>query len=410
MSLFRVVGVLFFLSLVGLICTYVYRRVVRDVTNSPLARRSAAVLLALPLVALPVIRLGFATGGVPPWVNVAVLGILGFTFFTMLTLLAVDAGRGVRNVARRYLPSANEASGAAPVAPTAASAESADDAAPPVDEGRRLFLSRAVAAGALTVSGTTSVYGMYRALTPPEITEVPVRLPGLPRALDGFTIVQLSDIHVGAMIQEKFLDVLVSKANGVRPDLIAITGDLVDGSVGQLGRYVARFQNLRAHHGVYFCSGNHDYYSGWAEWAAALPGIGFSVLRNRRVAIGDAGASFDLLGVDDLGARWGTGDYDLDKAAEGRDPERASVLLAHQPANLPQVSAKHIGLQLSGHTHGGQIFPGTMMGSLIWGDRNQGLSKFENTWQFTSRGCGFVAVPMRVGAPPEVVKLVLLAG
>ena len=384
MTLFRVLAALISLSILGLICTYVYRRLVRDTTTHRAARIAATVALMTPVVALPFVRLGFATAAVPYWLNRIVLSLMGFVLFTMLCLLVLDLVRWL--VTRRAKP--------------------APDA--PVDNPeRRLFLSRAVAVSALTVGGATSVYGAYRALTPPQVTEVPIKLPFLPKALDGFTIVQLSDIHVGAMIQEKFLDVLVEGTNGCKPDLIAITGDLVDGSPGQLGRYVARFQNLRAHHGVYFCSGNHDYYSGWEEWAAVLPGIGFNLLRNRRVAIGDAGASFDLMGVEDLGARWGGGEYDLEKTVKGRDPERASVLMAHQPANLDAVAAKRIGLQLSGHTHGGQVFPATVIGSLIWGSRNAGLSKYDGTWQFTSRGCGFVGVPMRVGSPPEIVKIVL---
>lgn len=401
MLLFRVLATLLFLSLLGVMGTYLYRRLIRDVTRHRGLRVSASVALASPVVALPLVRMGFAAR-LPVWANLVVLSALGLMLFTMMALMVFDT---IRWVARRRMKR-GEAPVSLPVA-VPVPAVGAPPSSEPADPERRLFLSRAMAAGALSMGGATSVYGLYRAMTPPQVTEVSVRLPGLPKALDGFTIVQLSDIHVGAIIQEKFLDVLVSVANGAKPDLIAITGDLVDGSPGQIGRFVARFQNLRAPRGVYFCSGNHDYYSGWEQWAQALPGIGFNVLRNRRVVIGDAGGSFDLLGVEDLGSRWGTGDYDLQKAAEGRDPERASVLLAHQPANLETVCAEGIGLQLSGHTHGGQIFPATVIGSMIWGGRNAGLSKYENTWQFTSRGCGFVGVPMRVGAPPEVVKIVL---
>lgn len=408
MTLFRVLAALISLSILGLICTYVYRRLVRDTTTHRGARIAATVALMTPVIALPFARLGFATEAVPYWLNRIVLSLMGFVLFTMLCLLVLDL---VRWVSTRRLK-------AAPVVPDAQlnadenggrlqGLSTASERTEVENPERRLFLSRAVAATALTVGGATSVYGAYRALTPPQITEVPIKLPFLPKALEGFTIVQLSDIHVGAMIQEKFLDVLVEGTNGCKPDLIAITGDLVDGSPGQLGRYVARFQNLRAPHGVYFCSGNHDYYSGWEEWAAVLPGIGFNLLRNRRVEIGDAGASFDLMGVEDLGARWGAGEYDLEKAVKGRDPQRASVLMAHQPSNLDAVAAKRIGLQLSGHTHGGQVFPATVIGSLIWGNRNAGLSKYDGTWQFTSRGCGFVGVPMRVGSPPEIVKIVL---
>ncbi len=398
MMLFRVVSGLIAISLIVLTCAYVYRRLVRDVTQRRGLRIAGMVVFFAPIVAVPVLRLRLTATSVPPALNVAVLGLLGFILFTMMALLIIDTARWVATRRFKKAPTAEDE-----MREVARDGEKA----PPENPERRLLLSRAVAAGAVTFAGGSSVYGLYSAMTPPEVTVVPVKLPGLPKALDGFTIVQLTDIHVGSIIQEKFLDMLTDVANGQRPDLIAITGDLVDGTPGQLGRYVARLQNLRAHHGVFFCSGNHDYYSGWEAWAEALPGIGFNLLRNRCVAIGDAGASFDLLGVEDLGARWGAGEYDLEKATAGRDIGRASVLMAHQPSNLPEVSAKHIGLQLSGHTHGGQLFPATVIGSMIWGSRNAGLSKYENTWQYTSRGCGFVGPPMRVGAPPEVVKIVL---
>ena len=172
----------------------------------------------------------------------------------------------------------------------------------------------------------------------------------------------------------------------------------------------ARLRNLQSRFGTYFVSGNHDYYAGWEEWSRELEGIDFEVLRNRTVSIGDPGASFDLIGVDDYGARWAPNGYDLEAAVKGRDPERASVLMAHQPSGFELAAQKKIGLQLSGHTHGGQLFPGTLVGDVIWGRRNAGWSALDGSQIYTSRGCGFVGPPMRVGAPPEVVKIILVAG
>ncbi|MBL9037539.1 MAG: metallophosphoesterase, partial [Archangium sp.] len=362
------------------IVLYVYRRMVRDVVQQRWLRAVGAVTLVALLLSFPLVRF-VAGNSTPPTVAVTLLSVVGLVLFTFLPLLVLDATRWFAT--RGTKPEL-------------------------VDPKRRLFLSRAVAAGALGVGGTTASLGLYRAFTPPEITEVPIKLAGLPKALDGLTIVQLTDIHVGSIIQEKFLDMLVTAANSARPDVVAITGDLVDGPPDRLGQYVARLANMHARYGKYFCSGNHDYYSGWESWAKVLPGLGFRVLRNERVSIGDAGASFDLLGVEDWGApRFGASDYDLEAATAGRDLERASVLMAHQPQNLDAVAEKKIGLQISGHTHGGQIFPGTIVASLAWGAANEGLSRHNGTWQYTSRGCGFVAVPMRVGAPPQIVKLVL---
>ena len=169
MLAFRVLAALISLSLLGVICTYVYRRLVRDVTARRALRIAGAIALLSPIAAVPLIRLGFATGSVPAQLTLMLLGLLGFVLFTMMSLVAIDV---VRWVAKRR----SQAPAELPQSPE-----------------RRLFLSRAVAVGALTAGGGSSVYGMYRAMTPPEVTEVPVKLPGLPKALDGFTIVQLTD-------------------------------------------------------------------------------------------------------------------------------------------------------------------------------------------------------------------------
>jgi len=375
---------------------YVYRRLVRDVTANArfraLARWTMIVLAVSALVARPVAR--WFGGAAPSWVFTPFLVWLGFALYLLLTTALLDGARAA------YLGWRSRQ--ARPVAPE-----------------RRAFLARSLATGSAAVGGGLGVFGTWSAFHAPEVTEVPVALPGLPKALDGFTIVQLTDIHVGAVIQRKFMDELVARANALKPDLIALTGDLVDGTVEQMGRSVAAIQALHAPHGVFFVTGNHDYYSGVEPWIAAVQGLGIQPLRNRHVRIGDAGASFDLIGVDDWSSRDGGGGdrwsgpsvsrYDLDRAVEGRDPDRASVLLAHQPTNLPNVSAKQIGLQLSGHTHGGQLFPGTGIARLIWAERSAGLSRQGFSWLYVSRGCGFVGPPMRVGSAPELVKVVLVA-
>lgn len=364
---------------------FVYRRTVADTTRSPLVRRVMAVLLAMLFLAVPIVRFAWQGQMPPPGITMVVLIGWGVFMYTLMALVVVELGKWL--LRRRKKPQAV-----------------------PENPERRLFLSRVAATGALAVGGGVASFGAWRAFTPPAITEVPVRLIGLPKALEGFTIVQLSDIHVGAIIQEKFLDQLVATANSARPDLVAITGDLVDGSPDAVGRYVARLRNLQSRFGTYFVSGNHDYYAGWEEWSLELEGLDFEVLRNRTVTIGDSSASFDLIGVDDWGSRWQPNGYDLEAAVKGRDPQRASVLLCHQPNGLELAAAKKVGLQLSGHTHGGQLFPANLIGRGIWGDRNQGLSVHDGTQLYTSRGCGFVGPPMRVAAPPEVVKIILLAG
>lgn len=383
----RIVFVSLTLIAFALASVFIYRRTVRDTVQSLKVRWVMRFLLAAMFLAVPIVRFAFKESLPPPMLTAAVLTGWGVFIYLMISLLVLEVVKWlsvVRKVASK-------------------------EPVKPIEPERRLFLSRVAASGALAASTGIAAFGTWRAFNPPSVSEVPVKLPGLPKALDGFTIVQLSDIHVGAIIQEKFLDQMVATANGAKPDLIAITGDLVDGTPAVLGRYVARLRNLQSRFGTFFVSGNHDYYSGWEEWARELEGIDFEVLRNRSVVIGDPGASFDLIGVDDYGARWAPNGYDLEAATKGRDPERASVLMAHQPSGFEKAADKNIGLQLSGHTHGGQLFPGTIIGDVIWGSRNAGLSTYGKSYLYTSRGCGFVGPPMRVGAPPEVVKIVLVA-
>ncbi len=255
-------------------------------------------------------------------------------------------------------------------------------------------------------------YGTWRAFHPPVVNHVAVRLPGLPKALDGFTIVQLSDIHVGPVIQRRFMDARrASSATRSSRTSSCITGDLVDGSVDELGHAVSALANLRSRHGSFFVTGNHEYYSGDEEWAEALQRMSITVLRNRHVRIGDAAASFDLVGVDDWGAKRSGYDrrYDLDQAARGDGiAERASVLLAHQPSNWREASKAGIGLQLSGHTHGGQFFPFTLAISAIW-EHDAGHFEENGRHLYVSRGTGFWGPPVRVAAPPEIVQVTLLS-
>ncbi|MCZ7684922.1 MAG: metallophosphoesterase [Sandaracinaceae bacterium] len=276
------------------------------------------------------------------------------------------------------------------------------------DPERRRFLTQALHVGVATGGALTAGYGSYRAFTPPEITEVAVRVAKLPRSLDGLTIVQLTDVHVGPFIGRRFIDQLVHEANALRPDLVAITGDLVDGDVARLGGAVAGLRNLRSRFGSFFVTGNHEYYSGELQWVDFLERLGVEVLRNRRVTIGDAGGAIDLVGVDDWsgGRRRGRQGYDLDLALADRDPERATVLLAHQPANFEVAASKGVDLQISGHTHGGQIFPATVMIGLFF-DHVRGLYRHDESHLYVSRGCGFWGPPARVGSPPEIVKITL---
>ncbi|MFL5322121.1 MAG: metallophosphoesterase [Myxococcaceae bacterium] len=372
------------LAVLGGLTYFLYRRLVGDVTKSTRLRRAGAGLL-IAMVALSlgarVIALILPGSGS----RIFIMGLLGWMGFLLYATLLLILFEPIRWWDRRQDKKAG------------------------VENPARRELFAKIAAGSAVAGGVgLSAYGVYSAYTPPEITEVAVKLPNLPKALDGFTLVQLSDVHVGALIQQRFMADLVERVNAQKPDLVCITGDLVDGSVEHISRYVAEVQKLSSRYGTHFVTGNHDYYAGAEEWCDALSKMGLVVLRNRGVQIGDKDASFDLFGIDDpMGSTNGSNFEELNAALKGRDESRASVLMAHRPSDFSLALKKGIGLQLSGHTHGGQLFPGTLISDLIWGKRSHGYSKDGQSQLYVSRGCGFVGPPMRVGSAPELVKVIL---
>lgn len=259
---------------------------------------------------------------------------------------------------------------------------------------------------ALSAGGIALVGG----LRPPAVTRNEVHLARWPRALDGFRIVQISDIHIGAMLDRRFATAITARVNALAPDLIVVTGDLVDGTVKHLAREVEPFRALRAPQGVFFVTGNHDYYSGADPWLETVRGLGMRPLRNERVEIRANGAAFDLAGVDDhRGYLFGPGHgEDVARAFAGRDPVRAIVLLAHDPSTFKAAAPLGVDLQISGHTHGGQIWPFGYLVRLalkfVAGHYRHGDAQL-----FVSRGTGFWGPPMRLAAPAEIAEIVLRA-
>jgi predicted MPP superfamily phosphohydrolase len=390
-------GVTLVISVLGHI--YLYRRIFRDTSGHPHWRKAGLFTMAALLILMVGVRL---LARVLPAGVVDALAAVGLFWMAAATylLLAFFTLGGVRWLSS--LPPLRRALRPSPT-PTAATT-------PPVSEERRQFLARATAGTAVLATSSLVGYGAWRAFHQPAVTRLAVRLPGLPKALDGFTIVQVSDIHVGPIIQRRFMDAMVQQCNALKPDLVCITGDLVDGSVDALGPSVAALSNLQSRHGSFFVTGNHEYYSGDVEWTDALERMGISVLRNRHVRIGEPQASFDLVGVDDWSAeRSGYAQrYDLTQALSGREPQRPAVLLAHQPANWREASKAGIGLQLSGHTHGGQFFPFNLAVAAIW-EHDVGHFQENGNHLYVSRGTGFWGPPVRVGAPPEIVQVTLLS-
>jgi predicted MPP superfamily phosphohydrolase len=282
------------------------------------------------------------------------------------------------------------------------------DAAPQLS--RRQFLTRVTGGTALALGGAGVAVGMLEARGDHEVVDVEVKLAKLPRALDGFTIVQLTDLHVGMTIDRGFVQRVVDRTNALAPDLIALTGDLVDGKVPDLRDDIAPLAQLRAKHGVFATTGNHEYYSGVDPWIAEVSRLGARYLRNERVTIGDGDASFELAGVDDYTASEYPGHgEDLGKATAGRDARKALILMAHQPRQVHQAALHGVDLQLSGHTHGGQIWPWHYIVRLQQGGLLRGRYQIGDTQLYVSRGCGYWGPPVRVLAPLEITRVILRA-
>jgi predicted MPP superfamily phosphohydrolase len=263
----------------------------------------------------------------------------------------------------------------------------------------------AIGVTVLTLTGV----GITRALGRVVVRRVPVELPRLPMALSGLRIAQITDLHIGLTLGRDWLEEVVDQVQALEPDLIAVTGDLVDGSLERLREEVEPLTRLSAPLGVFFVTGNHEYYSGVREWLPEIERMGMRVLRNERVPIERGGAGFDLAGVDDYSAGRIEPDHgpDLDKALAGRDPSREVVLLSHQPKIADEAAASGVGLVLSGHTHGGQIFPFNHLARLQQ-PYVYGLHKhLDRTWIYVSEGTGFWGPPVRVGTRCEITEVVL---
>jgi len=385
------------ISILGGIHGYVWLRLVRDTGLAEPWRRVAGILLTLLAAGIPLgLFLGRRAQGwaarVLPAAAAAWLGVVFVLFCSVAALDLVRLSAGGLGFVLDWMRS---------------------KADPPADPERRRLVARAVAGGALLIAGGATAYAIRSALGPARIHEVPVKLERLPPALSGFTVAQISDLHVGPALRAPTVRRVVEQTNALRPDLVAITGDLVDGSVEELGATVAELTRLRARHGVVFVTGNHEYYAGVEPWLAELRRLGIRVLQQERLAVGEPGASFDLAGVDDWGhASSQPGGYAeaLGRALEGRDPERSLVLLQHQPRGVDEAVRAGVELQLSGHTHGGQIFPFTLLVAAAY-PYIAGLYHHragpEAGQIFVSRGTGFWGPPMRLGSPPEIAKIVL---
>jgi predicted MPP superfamily phosphohydrolase len=242
------------------------------------------------------------------------------------------------------------------------------------------------------------------------IVSVEVPLANLPPALHGFSIAQISDVHVGSQIKQQYVDAIVDAVNGLNADLIAVTGDLVDGSVPDLSRHIAPLGRLSARHGAFLVTGNHEYYSGERAWTAEFTRLGLRVLLNEHVVVRHGGAPLVVAGVTDYSAHHFNPEQRSDPVAAlwGAPADAAArILLAHQPRSASAAASAGFDLQLSGHTHGGQFWPWNLFVRLQQ-PFTAGLHRLNNLWVYISRGTGYWGPPNRFGAPSEITLLKLV--
>jgi predicted MPP superfamily phosphohydrolase len=391
--MFRLLALVFFLALatalLGGVHYYLYRRLVRDPALSPRLTRilrrlllSAGILLPTAMILGRVDLLPFRA--VLVWPAFLWLGLM-FLLFSLLVLS--EPLRAGYHALRRA------------VAPERLAA-------------RRVFLARALALTVVVGAATLGGLGVNRALRAPRLHKVRVPLARLPAPFAGMTVAQISDLHVGQTVRRDYVAAVVDRINAQAPDAVVITGDLVDGSVAELAPHVAPLAGLRSKFGTFFVTGNHEFYSGVQPWVAHLRSLGIRVLRNERATLERDGAVIDLLGVDDSGKRHpamapGEG-ADVARAMAGADPSRLKILLAHRPIEIDAASQFGIDLQLSGHTHGGQLWPWGYLVRL-----NQpylsGLHRHDGrTWIYVSSGTGYWGPPMRIGTDSEITLLELV--
>jgi len=435
-----IVFVLVALLVVAVLVTgnwWVWRRLFRDTTRAPGAVRRVGVAVIAGGWALTVGALVAERAGAPFWLQ-QVLAWPGFLWLalSLYLLLYLLAGELVRPLLRRWLdrragagasaarPEPDTAGAAAPAtaaagprgpqgaSPAAGRTAALTAAPPPADAdgpdgprpgpSRRLFVSRVVAGTAAAAAVGTVGYGTGTVLRGPRVKRVTVPLAKLPRAAHGYRIAVVSDIHLGPVLGRGFAQKVVDTVNGTQPDLIAVVGDLVDGSVKDLGPAAAPLAQLRARDGSFFVTGNHEYFSGAAQWVEEVRRLGLRPLENARTEL----PHFDLAGVNDVAGEDEGQGPDFARALGDRDRARACVLLAHQPVQIHDAVEHGVDLQLSGHTHGGQLWPGSLIAELA-NPTVAGLERYGDTQLYVSRGAGAWGPPTRVGAPSDITVIEL---
>ncbi|WP_030440821.1 metallophosphoesterase [Actinoplanes subtropicus] len=377
------------LVVVGLVHFYLWKRLVRDPLRPGWARRVGGVVAVGLAVLVPATLIG--ARGYAEWLAWPGYLWLALMFYLLVTLIPLEIPRAAilllwrtrRRTAEKVGNDQSEADGGVE---------------------RRLVLARGIAIFAgLTAAGVTG-YGVKTALGPPQINRWAMPMRKLPRGMDGTRLVVVSDIHLGPLAGTHHVGRIVDLINSVKADMVCVVGDLVDGTVAELGRFATPLADIESRYGAYFVTGNHEYYSGYAPWVEEVAQLGVRPLRNERVEIN----GLDLAGVNDLGGTQYGDAPDFAKALGDRDTTRPVVLMAHQPVAARQAAPFGVDLQVSGHTHGGQMAPFNLVVGLQQ-PVVSGYGDVDGVPVFVTNGAGTWGPPVRVGAPPQVTVIELRA-
>lgn len=393
------VSIFFAVSTLVLTAGYLYlgRKLIPSSREAHLRRRAIAWtglgLLFLAVVAGNWVYRGYAEvplsgqswRDVLYWLSYTVMGFVFLLFFFfVVTDLVLLGGRLVRRVA------------------TGKKSEA------PRSESRRRFFRRSMNYGVTGFAGVLTGLGAVQAVRGPRVERVSVAIDGLSSEFEGLTIAQISDLHVGPTIRREYVERVVEAVNALSPDLIAVTGDMIDGTVVQLDAHVAPLASLQAREGVFYVSGNHEYYWGIDQWLEKFASLGMRVLQNSHAVISRGTSQLVVAGVSDYSAgRFIDGHRsDPARAAAGAPAGAAKLLLAHQPRSCYAAEKAGFDLQLSGHTHAGQFFP--------WGifvrfahPFVKGLGRMDRLQVYVNAGTGYWGPPNRLGIPSEITFLTL---
>jgi uncharacterized protein len=276
------------------------------------------------------------------------------------------------------------------------------------DPDKRAFLMNSLNMAVLGTSGALTLYGFFQARNIPRIKNIPVYFPGLPRSLEGFQIVQITDLHVGPTLKRNFVEGIVNQISFLNPDAIVLTGDLVDGNVEYLRHDTYPLSELYAPYGLYFVTGNHEYYSGVHPWLEEIDRLGFTILNNEHRLINKGDGNILMAGVTDyrMGRHLPGHESSPKKAMAGSPPCDLKILLAHRPSNIFEASEAGFDFQISGHTHGGQYFPANFVFEPFH-PYISGLHMHDNTRIYVSSGTGYWGPPLRLGVPSEITLFTL---